>query len=245
MSGTPSNPQPVRANRHGSQAFNGSPATAPFELPRCEVYKKGMLALRAISLAAFFPLLLQARPGPPQYFDSQVRDPSAPRATTGPELRRLSTQDYPEGVRNTEDPKNVPLAPEEALKRLALPEGFRATLFAAEPDVAQPISIAFDDRGRLWVAECYSYESSGGPWNRPVKDRILILEDVDGDGRFDKRKIFRNGARNLTSILPGFGGVWACSTPNLIFIPDRDRDDAPDGEPEVLLDGWNDGKIGH
>lgn len=152
---------------------------------------------------------------------------------------------YPEGVRNTENPKNVPLPPEEALRRISLPDGFRATLFAAEPHVAQPICIQFDDRGRLWVAECYSYESSGGPWNQPVHDRILIFEDLDGDGRFDRRKVFWDRARNLTSILPGFGGVWACSTPNFIFIPDRDGDDVPDGEPTIFLNGWNDGRIGH
>ena len=152
---------------------------------------------------------------------------------------------YPAGTKNTEDPKNVPLAPAEALKRIALPEGFRATLFAGEPDVAQPIAIQFDDRGRLWVAECYSYESSGGPWNQPVRDRILIFEDKDHDGKFDTRKVFWDQARNLTSIALGFGGVWLCSTPNFLFLPDRNGDDVPDGEPEVLLDGWNDGKIGH
>ena len=89
---------------------------------------------------------------------------------------------YPKGTKNTEDPKNVPLPPEEALKLLTLPEGFRASLFAAEPSVAQPISMSFDERGRLWVGECYSYESSGGPWNKPVRDRILIFEDTKGDG---------------------------------------------------------------
>src|SRR5262249_15397688 len=68
------------------------------------------------------------------------------------------TQGYPKGTKNTEDPKNVPLAPAEAFKLLQIPDGFHATLFAAEPDVAQPISMAFDERGRLWVAECYSYE---------------------------------------------------------------------------------------
>jgi putative membrane-bound dehydrogenase-like protein len=152
---------------------------------------------------------------------------------------------YPKGTRNTEDPKNVPLPPQEALKLLRVPEGFQATLFAGEPSVAQPISMSFDERGRLWVGECYSYESSAGPWNQPVRDRILIFEDKGGDGRFSSRKVFWDGARNLTSVLPGTGGVWACSTPNLIFIPDADRDDVPDREPVVVLDGWNDGKIGH
>jgi putative membrane-bound dehydrogenase-like protein len=153
--------------------------------------------------------------------------------------------DYPAGVRNTEKSTAVPLAPREALQQLAVPSGFMAMLFAAEPDVAQPISIAFDDRGRLWVAECYTFESAGGPWNKPAWDRILILEDADGDGRFDRRKVFASGVRNLTSVLPGFGGVWACTTPSFVFIPDRDGDDVPDGAPEILLDGWNDGGIGH
>src|SRR6185295_15793321 len=160
-------------------------------------------------------------------------------------LQDPETLGYPKGTRNTEDPKNVPLAPAEALKLITVPEGFRVTLFAGEPDVAQPVSTAFDERGRLWVAECYSYESSGGPWKSAIRDRILIFEDKDGDGKFDTRKIFWDGAQNLTSVLPGLGGVWICSTPNVMFIPDKDRDDVPDAEPIVVLDGWNDGKIGH
>jgi putative membrane-bound dehydrogenase-like protein len=155
------------------------------------------------------------------------------------------TLGYPKGTRNTEDPKNVPLAPSEAVKLITVPDGFKVTLFAGEPDVAQPISMAFDERGRLWVAECYSYESSGGPWKSAVRDRILIFEDKKGDGKFTSRKVFWDGAENLTSVLPGLGGVWACSTPNVIFIPDQNRDDVPDGPPVVVLDGWNDGKIGH
>jgi len=155
------------------------------------------------------------------------------------------TLGYPKGTRNTEDPKNVPLAAADAVKQITVPDGFRVTLFAGEPDVAQPICMAFDERGRLWVAECYSYESSGGPWKSAVRDRILIFEDKDGDGKFDTRKVFWDGAENLTSVLPGLGGVWACSTPNVIFIPDANRDDVPDGPPVVVLDGWNDGKIGH
>jgi len=160
-------------------------------------------------------------------------------------LQDPETLGYPKGTKNTEDPKNVPLTAAEAVKLITVPDGFRVTLFAGEPDVAQPISMAFDERGRLWVAECYSYESSGGPWKSAVRDRILIFEDTDGDGRFDKRKVFWDGAQNLTSVLPGLGGVWICSTPNVMFIPDKDRDDVPDGDPVVVLDGWNDGKIGH
>ena len=152
---------------------------------------------------------------------------------------------YPAGARSTQDPRDRPPAPEEALAKLGLPPGFRATLFAAEPRVAQPISLAFDDRGRLWVAECYSYERSSGPWRSAVQDRIVILEDADGDGRHDRRTVFSSAIRNLTSALPGLGGVWVTAPPRLLFIPDRDRDDVPDGEPEAVLDGWNDAEIGH
>jgi putative membrane-bound dehydrogenase-like protein len=161
------------------------------------------------------------------------------------ENKTAATVSYPDGVRNTQNPADKPLSPEESLRRITVPEGFQVTLFAAEPEVAQPISMSWDERGRLWVAECYSYEKSSGPWKSPVRDRILIFEDTDGNGRFNERKVFWDQAKNLTSVLPGFGGVFACSTPQLILIPDRDRDDVPDGEPIVLLDGWNDGGIGH
>ena len=150
---------------------------------------------------------------------------------------------YPEGVTNSTS--SEPLPPAEALKLIKVPEGFHVTLFAAEPDVAQPISMAFDDRGRLWVAECYSYPGPGGPWKSPIRDRILIFEDTSGKGQFDRRTVFTDKVRNVTSILPGFGGVFVCSTPKLLFIPDPKGTDAPAGEPVVLLDGWNDGGIGH
>ncbi len=130
-----------------------------------------------------------------------------------------------------------PVAPAEAPGRMTVPEGFRVTLFAAEPDVRQPIAFAIDARGRLWVAENFSYPN----WKTKAegRDRIVIFEDVDGDGRFDKRKVFWDRGANLTGLALGFGGVWACETPNLVFIPDRDGDDVPDGEPTVELDGWD------
>ena len=123
----------------------------------------------------------------------------------------------------------------EATKRFKLPEGFQATLFAGEPDVVQPIAFTFDDRGRLWVVENHSYPG----WKGEKKDRVLILEDRDGDGRFDERKVFLENGSNLSGIEWGFGGVWLCSTPNLVFVPDADSDDAADGEPVVKLDGWD------
>src|SRR3954452_6014725 len=64
-------------------------------------------------------------------------------------------------VFNTQNPRDVPPTPQQSLEKITAPRGFRVTLFAGEPDVRQPISMAFDDRGRLWVAECYTYGGSG------------------------------------------------------------------------------------
>lgn len=126
------------------------------------------------------------------------------------------------------------LSPEAAARAMSLPEGFEARIFAAEPDVKQPIGYAVDERGRLWVAENYSYPN----WAPTGKDRVLILEDTDGDGSADKRTVFHEGLNFVSGIQVGFGGVWIGSPPHLMFIPDRDGDDVPDGEPEILLDGW-------
>jgi putative membrane-bound dehydrogenase-like protein len=131
-----------------------------------------------------------------------------------------------------------PLPPSEAAARMTLPEGFQATLFAGEPDLVQPIAFSFDDRGRLWVAECLSYPE----WikdGKEGKDRILIFEDKNGDGRFTSRKVFFDKIANISGIEIGFGGVWVCAVPNLLFIPFRDGEDVPSGPPQVVLDGWD------
>ena len=128
----------------------------------------------------------------------------------------------------------APLPPDKAVKAMVLPEGFVATLVASEPDVVQPISFCFDDRGRIFVAEAFNY----GAWQATGKDRIIILEDTDGDGRFEKRTLFYEGLNYVTGIEVGFGGVWVMSPPNLLFIPDKNGDDKPDGEPQILFDGF-------
>ncbi|HQU43245.1 MAG TPA: hypothetical protein PK867_10560 [Pirellulales bacterium] len=128
------------------------------------------------------------------------------------------------------------LSPEEAAKAMTVPDGFKVTLFAGEPDVVQPIAQAIDDRGRLWVAEAYSY-----PHRVPeaeARDRILIFEDEDGDGHFDRRTVFIDKLNLVSGLEVGFGGVWVGMAPYFLFIPDRDGDDVPDAKPQVLLDGW-------
>jgi putative membrane-bound dehydrogenase-like protein len=134
---------------------------------------------------------------------------------------------------------------------MQLPGGFKAELIAAEPDLVQPMAFTFDERGRIWVVEGNSY-----PQPREVgkgQDRIKILEDQDGDGTFETKKIFCEGLNLVSGIELGFGGVWVGAAPYLMFIPDKDRNDQPDPSdptdqrPKVpglnftayaLLDGW-------
>src|SRR5687768_17552019 len=127
-----------------------------------------------------------------------------------------------------------PRPAEQTVASFALPDCFQATVFAAEPDVVQPIGFCFDDRGRLWVAECFSYPD----WKPEGNDRILVLEDTDGDGKHDKRTVFYDKLNYITGIEVGFGGVFVVSAPSLLFIPDNNGDDKPDGPPQILLDGF-------
>ena len=127
-----------------------------------------------------------------------------------------------------------PFTPLEAAKTMQVPKGFNVTLFAGEPDIKQPIGFCIDDRGRLWVAEANNYPDK----KAGKKDRIIILEDTDGDGRHDKRIVFYDKLEYVSGIEVGFGGVWVMSIPNFYFIPDADYDGVPDGEPVVLLDGF-------
>ena len=127
-----------------------------------------------------------------------------------------------------------PFAPLEAAKTMQVPKGFNVTLFAGEPAIRQPIGFCIDDRGRLWVAEANNYPDK----KAGKKDRIIILEDTDGDGRHDKRIVFYDQLEYVSGIEVGFGGVWVMSIPNFYFIPDADYNGVPDGEPVVLLDGF-------
>ena len=147
----------------------------------------------------------------------------------------LAEDDLPEGVANSQNPNDITLSPEESLQRITVPEGFEVSLFAAEPDIRRPIAFDFDDRGRLWVVENYSHPKYD-PENRT--DRVVILEDTNQDGRFDKRTIFWDEGRYVSAIAFGYGGIWLGNTPELMFIPDRNYDDVPDGKPVVILDGF-------
>jgi putative membrane-bound dehydrogenase-like protein len=150
----------------------------------------------------------------------------------------LFAADFPAPYNSENDTNATPPSAAEALARMKLPPGFKATVFAAEPDVQNPIALAWDARGRLWVAENYTYAAKAPKFDLNLRDRVLILEDADGDGRFDSRKVFTDDLQMLTSVEVGRGGVWLMCPPRVLFIPDRNRDDIPDGPPEVVLDGF-------
>ncbi|MCA9259255.1 MAG: hypothetical protein KDA61_08650, partial [Planctomycetales bacterium] len=128
------------------------------------------------------------------------------------------------------------MQPDEAAAYMSAPPGFHVSLAAGEPQVHQPVAFTFDARGRLWVAEAYTYPIRAAEGEG--RDKILIFEDTDGDHVYDKRVVFAENLNLVSGLEVGFGGVWVGAAPYLLFIPDRDGDDKPDSEPQVLLDGW-------
>jgi putative membrane-bound dehydrogenase-like protein len=122
------------------------------------------------------------------------------------------------------------------LAQMHVPAGFSVLPIASEPRVHQPIAMTFDERGRLWVIEAHSYPQKRVDGHG--LDRILIFSDNDGDGTFESRSVFMEGLNLASGIEVGFGGVWIGAAPELLFIPDRNRDDIPDSKPEIVLDGF-------
>src|SRR5436189_4270909 len=151
------------------------------------------------------------------------------------------------------------LSPQEALNHMKVADGFEVKLVAHEPEIRQPLSVSFDERGRMWVIQYLQYPTPAGlkavsvdqylrtkydrvpdppPRGPKGADRITICEDTDGDGRFDKFKDFVSGLNLASGMAIGYGGVFIVQPPYLLFYPDRNHDDVPDGDPEVLLSGF-------
>ncbi|TWT33376.1 PVC-type heme-binding CxxCH protein [Blastopirellula retiformator] len=114
-----------------------------------------------------------------------------------------------------------PLSPEEAAAKMTVPPGFSVEVVAAEPDLVNPVAMAFDDQGRIWVTESLEYpRHSPGPG----RDRVKVLEDTDGDGKVDKTTIFADGLNIPSGIAVGYGGVWVANAPDILFLQDTDGD---------------------
>lgn len=146
--------------------------------------------------------------------------------------------DFPTPQNAGEGANQLPLSPEAAAAGFKLPAGFKCNVFAAEPDVQNPVAMTWDNRGRLWVAECYTYADRPTRYDLTLRDRVIILHDKDGDGKAEERKVFCDNVQYLMSVEVGLGGVWLIAMPRLLFIPDRNGDDIPDGPPETILDGF-------
>jgi putative membrane-bound dehydrogenase-like protein len=149
--------------------------------------------------------------------------------------------------------------PAEAVKKMRVPDGWEVTVIASEPDIRQPVTMSFDDRGRIWVLQYLQYPNPAGlravnvdqylrttydrvpeppPHGPRGADRITVGEDTDGDGRADAFKDFITGLNLASGMAIGHGGVFVAQPPYLLFYPDRNGDDVPDSDPEVLLSGF-------
>jgi putative membrane-bound dehydrogenase-like protein len=133
----------------------------------------------------------------------------------------------------------APLAPAEAQKKFKVPEGFEVRLFAAEPDVANPVAMTFDEKGRLWVVELYEYPNGAKPGTKG-RDRVKVYQDTNNDGVADKVSVFCDGLSLATAILVGNGGVYVGQAPDLYFYPIiEDGAEGPKAGPrKTVLNGF-------
>jgi putative heme-binding domain-containing protein len=152
-----------------------------------------------------------------------------------------------------------PLSPAESAKSFKVPDDLEMEQVLAEPVVRQPVFLNFDERGRMWVVQYLQYPAPAGlkevsrdkfwravydkvpeppPRGPKGRDKITIHEDTNGDGVFDRHKTFVDGLNIATSCVKGRGGVWVLNPPYLLFYPDKDDDDVPDGHPVVHLAGF-------
>jgi len=130
-----------------------------------------------------------------------------------------------------------PLSPAEELKTLKTLPGFKVELVASEPDVIDPVAMAFDEKGRLFVCEMRGYPNGGVATGKENRGRIRCLTDENGDGLFEKSVIFAEGLRFPTGVLPWKGGVIVCNAPDLVYMPDDNGDNKADSV-KVLYTGF-------
>lgn len=168
-------------------------------------------------------------------------------------------------VHSNTDGKGPPLNIEETIKKLKIPDFLNIQIALSEPECLQPLYTEFDEKGRLWVTQYIQYPEPAGieliawdrhlraiydqdppppPFDTPEKakfkgrDKITIHEDTNGDGRFDTHKVFMDGLNIATSTAQDKEGVWVLNPPYLLFVPDKNKDDIPDGRPVVHLSGF-------
>jgi putative membrane-bound dehydrogenase-like protein len=151
------------------------------------------------------------------------------------------------------------VSPADALKNLKCDSDLVVEELLHEPQVAQPTHVSFDERGRMWVAQYRQYPYPAGvkmvsrdkfyrskydrvppapPNHTPGADIISVHEDRDGDGIYETHTNVLSGLNMANAALRGHGGIWVMNTPYLMFYPDADGNDIPDGPPQVRLQGF-------
>lgn len=177
-------------------------------------------------------------------------------ATTFTKMEEIAVISLRNKPKDTKPPR---LSLAASLAALTSPDDLEIEQVLTEPLVAQPLFVNFDERGRMWVMQYLQYPNPAGLkivskdfWWRAVydktplppphgtkgKDKISIHEDTDGDGKYDKHSVFIDDLNIATSFCQGRGGVWVLNPPALLFYPDKNHDDKPDGDPEVHLLGF-------
>lgn len=132
-------------------------------------------------------------------------------------------------------PPGPALTPQEALKKMQVPPGFRVELVAAEPDIVNPVAMTFDERGRIWITESIEYPKRAAG---PGKDGVKLLESTKGDGKFDKITTVIEGLNIPSGIAIGHDGVWLANAPDILFYPFEDFANAKLGKPQVVVTGF-------
>ena len=176
-----------------------------------------------------------------EVFDSNPRRPADCKPF---EYVEANIPFYPAGktrsaVENSARAMQKPLDPAESARHLLVPPGFRAELLAAEPQIKKPIAMNWDHRGRLWIAETIDYPNEMRPEGEG-RDRLVICEDADADGRMDKFTVFADRLSIPTSLCFANGGVIVSQAPHMLFLADTDGDDKADVR-RVLFTGWGTG----
>ena len=178
-----------------------------------------------------------------------IRDTAIWRAVKGDRLN-LSASDakttkLPEVKTNYNGGPNY-LKGEDALKTLKMAPGFKIELFASEqefPDLAKPFQLSFDTKGRLWVATMPSYPHYK-PGDTKPNDKLIVLEDTNGDGKADKQTTFADGLHLPVGFEVTSDGVYLSQGTNFMLLNDTDGDGKAD-KKEILLSGFDDHDTHH
>ncbi len=147
----------------------------------------------------------------------------------------VTTAQQPAIPHAQDKPPNEPRDPQTAAKLMTVPKGFVVEVVASEPEIVNPVAMAIDEKGRFWITESLEYPRREPG---PGRDRVKLVEDTDADGVADKFSVFLDGLNIPSGVQVGHGGVWIANAPDLLFVPDKDRDGKADGPAEVVVTGF-------